>query len=99
MGVGHHTIRVRGLEVWRRPCRVHDSEPARGFVSALFRYFDLKTSPGIGLLKKNPCISSQPSKPSRRDCSSVSTPSPTTLSFNPWPMLMMVDTSPKPSEL
>jgi hypothetical protein len=40
-----------------------------------------KISIGTGLLNRNPCISSQFSNRSRRDCSSVSTPSATTLSF------------------
>ena len=45
------------------------------------RYFVSKDSLGNGLLNKNPCISLQFNDRSRRNCSSVSTPSATTLSF------------------
>ena len=54
-------------------------------------------SPGTGWLNRKPCISSQASKRSRRDCSSVSTPSATTLSLSECASLMMVDTSASPS--
>src|SRR6202521_3155787 len=61
------------------------------------RNLDSKISLGTGLLNKKPCISSQPSNRSRRDCSSVSTPSATTLSFSECARLMKVDTSASPS--
>ena len=56
------------------------------------RYFVSKISLGTGWLNNKPCISSRLSNRSRRDCSSVSTPSATTLSFSECASLMTVDT-------
>src|SRR6185436_16406667 len=61
-----------------------------------FRNRASKISAGTGLLNRKPCISSQLSNPRRRDCSSVSTPSATTLSFIECASWMMVDTSASP---
>src|ERR1700684_3647296 len=62
------------------------------------RYLDSKISLGIGLLNKKPCILSQPSNRSSRDCSSVSTPSATTLRFSECARLRIADIRDRPDD-
>src|ERR1700680_440936 len=79
----------------RCPCGVSPRQDKKAADSSA-RYLYSKISLGTGLLNKNPCISSQPSNRSSRDCSSVSTPSATTLRFSECARLMIVDISDRP---
>src|SRR5579863_1207422 len=96
---------------WEQSLRFNDADdpklerphhaPAAPAAAALIapRYLASKISRGSGLLNRYPCISSQSSTRSSRDCSWVSTPSATTLSLSECARLMMVDTKARPSGL
>jgi hypothetical protein len=77
--------------------RVRPATAAAHTVLALTRYLLSNKSAGSGLENRKPWNSSQLSNFRSRDCSSVSTPSATTIRRSACATLMMVDTSDSPS--